>query len=55
LSGSLAKRRIVYEVIPDSKAIMKSTFKLVKDYPTNLFVDREGKIFVKTVGGIIGS
>lgn len=53
LEGGLTKRRIVYEVVPDSKAMMKSTFKLVKAYPTNLFVDRDGKIFMKTVGGII--
>lgn len=53
LEGGLTKRRMVYEVVPDSKAMMKSTFKLVKAYPTNLFVDREGKIFMKTVGGII--
>jgi thiol-disulfide isomerase/thioredoxin len=53
LKGGLTKRRIVYEVVPDSKAMMKSTFKLVKAYPTNLFVDKDGKIFMKTVGGII--
>ena len=25
----------------------------MKGYPTNLFVDRDGKIFMKTVGGIM--
>jgi thiol-disulfide isomerase/thioredoxin len=53
LQGGLTKRRIVYEVIPNSKAAIKSTFKLVKAYPTNLFIDREGKVFEKTIGGII--
>jgi thiol-disulfide isomerase/thioredoxin len=53
LEGGITKRRIVYEVVPDSKSIMKSTFKLVKAFPTNLFVNREGKIFMKTSGGII--
>ena len=34
---------------------MKDTFKLVKALPTNLFVDKEGKIFMRTTGGIIDS
>ena len=53
LEKGLTKRRIVYEVVPDSKALMKGTFKLIKGYPTNLFIDREGKIFMRTFGGII--
>jgi thiol-disulfide isomerase/thioredoxin len=53
LEKGLTKRRIVYEVVPDSKALMKDTFKLIKGYPTNLFIDREGKIFMRTYGGII--
>ncbi len=53
LEKGLTKRRIVYEVIPDSKAVLKNTFTLVKAYPTNLFVDREGKLFMKNSGGII--
>ena len=53
LTTGLTKRRIAYEVIPDSKSLMKGTFKSVKALPTNLFMDREGKIFMKTVGGII--
>jgi len=52
LEKGLTKRRIVYEVVPDSKALMKDTFKLIKGYPTNLFIDREGKIFMRTYGGI---
>jgi thiol-disulfide isomerase/thioredoxin len=52
LERGLTKTRIVYEVIPNSKAVMKSTFKLIKAFPTNLFVDREGKVFMKTIGGI---
>jgi thiol-disulfide isomerase/thioredoxin len=55
LEKGLTKRRIIYEVTPDSKAIMKDTFKLVKAFPTNLFIDREGKIFMRTYGGIIDS
>ena len=46
------KRRIAYEVVPDSRQLMKSTFKLVKAYPTNIFVDREGKVFMTTSGGV---
>lgn len=53
LKKGLTKRRIMYDVIPDSKTIMKSTFKLIKAYPTNLFVNRDGKIFMKTIGGIV--
>ena len=53
LEKGLTKRRIAYEVIPNSKAIMKDMFKSIKAFPTNLFIDEEGKIFVKTVGGII--
>jgi thiol-disulfide isomerase/thioredoxin len=53
LQGGLTKKRIVYEVIPDSKDLMKNTFKVGKIFPTNLFVDREGKVFMKTTGGII--
>jgi thiol-disulfide isomerase/thioredoxin len=55
LEKGLTKRRIVYEVIPNSKAILKDTFKFIKAYPTNLFVDREGKVFMKTIGGIVDS
>jgi thiol-disulfide isomerase/thioredoxin len=55
LEKGLTKRRIVYEVIPNSKAILKDKFKSIKAYPTNLFIDREGKIFMKTIGGIIDS
>jgi thiol-disulfide isomerase/thioredoxin len=47
-------KRIDYEVIPNSKAIMRGTFK-IHVFPTNLFVDREGKIFMKTIGGIMDS
>jgi len=43
---------VAYEVISDAKALMKSTFKLIKAFPTNLFIDREGKVFMKTIGGI---
>lgn len=46
------KRRIAYEVVPDSRQLMKSNFKLVKAYPTNIFVDREGKVFMITSGGV---
>ena len=53
LAGGLIKKRIAYDVVPDSKAKMKDTFKLIKGYPTNLFVDREGKIFMRTYGGIV--
>ena len=53
LEKGLTKRRIAYEVVPDSKALMKGTFKLIKGYPTNLFIDREGKIFMRTYGGIV--
>src|SRR5690606_21921924 len=53
--GGWTKRRVAYEVVPDSKLLMKSTFKLVRAYPTNLFVDREGKVFMKTSGGVIDS
>ena len=53
LENGLTKKRIAYDVVPDSKAKMKDTFKLIKGYPTNLFVDREGKIFMRTYGGII--
>ncbi len=55
LEKGLTMRRIAYEVVPDSKAIMKGTFKLIKGFPTNLFIDREGKIFMRTCGGIIDS
>lgn len=52
MERGLTKRRVAYEVIPDSKTLMKSTFQLIKAYPTNLFIDREGKVFMKTIGGI---
>lgn len=55
LERGLTKTRIVYEVIPNSKPVMKTTFKLIKEFPTNLFVDKEGKVFMKTNGGISDS
>jgi hypothetical protein len=52
LNNGLTKKRIAYEVVPDSKAIVKDTFKSIKGYPTNLFLDRDGRLFEKTVGAI---
>jgi thiol-disulfide isomerase/thioredoxin len=53
LATGLTKKRIAYDVVPVSKALMKDTFKLIKGFPTNLFIDREGKIFMRTFGGIV--
>jgi thiol-disulfide isomerase/thioredoxin len=51
LQKGLTKRRIFYEVMPDSKAMIKE-LKLIRGYPTNLFIDRAGKVFMRTDGGI---
>lgn len=44
---------IDYEIIPNSKALIKENFKLIKAYPTNLFLDKNGKIILRNSGGII--
>jgi thiol-disulfide isomerase/thioredoxin len=45
---------IRYEVIPNSKTAVKQNFGYATQYPmpTNLFVDKTGKIYMRTVGGI---
>lgn len=54
LHRGLTKTRISYEVVPNGKSIIKENFKLVKAYPTNLFIDREGKISMRTIGALNG-
>lgn len=47
---------IDYEIVPNGKPMMKGgLFKFVKAMPTNLFLDKEGKVFFKTIGGISDS
>ncbi len=43
---------IRFEVVPNNKTSVKENFGFVKAYPTNLFVDKEGKIYMRTIGGI---
>jgi len=45
---------IRYEVIPNSKTLVKQNFGYARHYPmpTNLFVDKTGKVYMRTVGGI---
>jgi hypothetical protein len=54
LQRGLTKTRISYVVVPNSKGIIKEKFKLVKAYPTNLFIDKEGKISRRTIGALNG-
>ena len=53
LEKGLTKKRIAYDVVSDSKAKMKETFKLIKAILTNLFIDREGKIFMRTTTEVL--
>ena len=53
LDGRFSKRQIFFDVVPNSKTAMKNDFKIVKSYPTNLFIDRQGRIYMRTTGGII--
>jgi hypothetical protein len=48
----LIRGGINYEVVPNDKITIKEKLKFVKAIPMNLFVDREGKIYMRTVGGI---
>jgi hypothetical protein len=41
------------EIVVGAKPMMKGgLFKFVKAMPSNMFLDKEGKVFLKTVGGI---
>jgi len=55
MQGRVVKRSINYEVVPGAKQIRKDTFKIVTIFPTNIFIDRDGKIFNKTVGAMLDS
>lgn len=52
LQRGLIRDGIKYEVVPNDKITIKEKLKFVKAMPTNLFVDREGKIYMRTVGAL---
>jgi thiol-disulfide isomerase/thioredoxin len=53
LEKLLNKVEVDYEIAPNAKVMMKSgIFKFVKSFPTNIFLDKEGKVFLKTTGGL---
>lgn len=47
------KRTIDYEVIPTAKYILKNDFQFLETYPTTLFLDQEGKVYARYIGGIV--
>jgi len=52
LQGGLIKGDIKYEVVTNNKLSVKENFGFVQAFPTNLFVDKEGQIYMRTIGGI---
>jgi hypothetical protein len=43
---------IRYEIVLNDKKTVKENFGFVQAYPTNLFVDKEGKIYKRTIGAV---
>ena len=52
LQRGLIRGSIKYEVITNDKLSIKENFGFVKAFPTNLFLDKEGKIYMRTIGSI---
>jgi len=43
---------IAFEVVPISESFRKNNMKFIKIYPTQLFLDRNGKIYARSTGGV---
>jgi len=46
------KRTIDFDLILNSKRVIKEQFQLVESYPTTFFLNQEGKIYKRMFGGI---
>lgn len=49
--GSI-KGDIKYEIVVNDKKTVKENFGFVQAYPTNLFVDKQGKIYQRIIGAV---
>ena len=51
LERGIVKRKVYFDVIPDSKNFIKNEFGFANlAIPTNLFVDKEGRVYSRVVG-----
>jgi len=52
LQGGLIRGDIKYEIIPNDIKSVKENFGFVQAYPTNLFIDKQGKIYMRTISSL---